>query len=26
MNFLNEVAGRFPDAIALAAGRPYDGF
>jgi (S)-3,5-dihydroxyphenylglycine transaminase len=26
MNFLNEVAGRFPDAISLAAGRPYDGF
>jgi (S)-3,5-dihydroxyphenylglycine transaminase len=26
MNFLNEAAGRFPDAISLAAGRPYDGF
>ncbi|MEV6648023.1 PLP-dependent aminotransferase family protein [Amycolatopsis sp. NPDC051371] len=26
MNFLNEVAGRFPDAISLAAGRPYNGF
>ncbi|MEV4518387.1 PLP-dependent aminotransferase family protein [Dactylosporangium sp. NPDC049525] len=26
MNFLNEVAGRFPDAIALAAGRPFDEF
>jgi (S)-3,5-dihydroxyphenylglycine transaminase len=26
MNFLNEVAGRYPDAISLAAGRPYDGF
>jgi (S)-3,5-dihydroxyphenylglycine transaminase len=26
MNFLNEVAARFPHAIALAAGRPYDGF
>jgi (S)-3,5-dihydroxyphenylglycine transaminase len=26
MNFLNEIAGRFPDAISLAAGRPYDGF
>jgi (S)-3,5-dihydroxyphenylglycine transaminase len=26
MNFLNEIASRFPDAIALAAGRPYDGF
>lgn len=26
MNFLNEIAARFPDAIALAAGRPYDGF
>ncbi|SHM35102.1 aminotransferase-like domain-containing protein [Actinacidiphila paucisporea] len=26
MNFLNEVAARFPDAISLAAGRPYDGF
>ncbi|MBE1489745.1 aminotransferase-like domain-containing protein [Plantactinospora soyae] len=26
MNFLNEVAGRHPRAISLAAGRPYDGF
>src|SRR5262245_59654513 len=26
MNFLNEIAGRFPRAISLAAGRPYDGF
>jgi (S)-3,5-dihydroxyphenylglycine transaminase len=26
MNFLNEVANRFPDAVSLAAGRPYDGF
>jgi (S)-3,5-dihydroxyphenylglycine transaminase len=26
MNFLNEVAARFPDAVPLAAGRPYDGF
>jgi len=26
MNFLNEVANRFPDAISLAAGRPYEGF
>ncbi|GIG59431.1 GntR family transcriptional regulator [Longispora fulva] len=26
MNFLNEVAGRFPDAVSLAAGRPYEGF
>lgn len=26
MTFLNEVAGRYPDAISLAAGRPYDGF
>ncbi|MGE5831022.1 MAG: PLP-dependent aminotransferase family protein [Micromonosporaceae bacterium] len=26
MNFLNEVAHRFPDAISLAAGRPYEGF
>jgi (S)-3,5-dihydroxyphenylglycine transaminase len=26
MNFLNEVAQRFPDAVSLAAGRPYDGF
>ena len=22
MNFLNEIAGRFPAAISLAAGRP----
>ena len=26
MNFLNEGAGRFPNAISLAAGRPHDGF
>lgn len=26
MNFLNEVAQRFPDALSLAAGRPFDGF
>lgn len=26
MNFLNEVAARFPDAVSLAAGRPYEGF
>jgi (S)-3,5-dihydroxyphenylglycine transaminase len=26
MTFLNEIAGRFPRAISLAAGRPYDGF
>jgi (S)-3,5-dihydroxyphenylglycine transaminase len=26
MNFLNEIASRFPDAISLAAGRPFDGF
>lgn len=26
MNFLNEVAGRYPEAISLAAGRPYEEF
>ena len=26
MNFLNEVANRYPEAISLAAGRPYEGF
>jgi (S)-3,5-dihydroxyphenylglycine transaminase len=26
MNFLNEIAQRYPDAISLAAGRPYEGF
>lgn len=26
MNFLNEVAIRYPDAISLAAGRPYEEF
>ncbi len=26
MNFLNEVAQSFPDAISFAAGRPYEGF
>lgn len=25
MNFLNEVAGRFPDAVSFAPGRPYEG-
>lgn len=26
MNFLNEIAQRFPDAVSLAAGRPFEGF
>lgn len=26
MNFLNEVSSRFPNALSLAAGRPYEGF
>jgi (S)-3,5-dihydroxyphenylglycine transaminase len=26
MNFLNQVAGEYPDAISFAAGRPYEGF
>jgi hypothetical protein len=26
MNFLNEIAMRYPEAISFAAGRPYDGF
>ncbi|MFE9425695.1 aminotransferase class I/II-fold pyridoxal phosphate-dependent enzyme [Kitasatospora sp. NPDC006697] len=26
MNFLNEIAHRYPDAISLAAGRPFEGF
>lgn len=26
MTFLNEVAGRFPNAVSLAAGRPYEQF
>jgi (S)-3,5-dihydroxyphenylglycine transaminase len=26
MNFLNEVSQRFPDALSMAAGRPYEGF
>jgi len=26
MNFLNEIASRFPTAISLAAGRPFDEF
>jgi (S)-3,5-dihydroxyphenylglycine transaminase len=26
MNFLNEIAGRYPAAISLAAGRPFDEF
>lgn len=25
MNFLNEVTSRYPDAVSLAPGRPYDG-
>src|SRR5947209_17445486 len=24
MNFLNEIANRYPDAISFAAGRPYE--
>ncbi|MCX4744979.1 PLP-dependent aminotransferase family protein [Kitasatospora sp. NBC_01287] len=26
MNFLNEVAGRYPEALSLAAGRPHEEF
>ncbi|MER5887986.1 aminotransferase class I/II-fold pyridoxal phosphate-dependent enzyme [Streptomyces sp. NPDC001941] len=26
MNFLNEITGRYPDAVSFAPGRPYDGF
>ncbi|MBD0747386.1 GntR family transcriptional regulator [Streptomyces sp. CBMA152] len=26
MNFLNEISQRFPEALSLAAGRPYEGF
>ncbi|MEU6748987.1 aminotransferase class I/II-fold pyridoxal phosphate-dependent enzyme [Spirillospora sp. NPDC046719] len=26
MNFLNEIAARYPDAVSFAPGRPYDGF
>ncbi|GAA2553397.1 PLP-dependent aminotransferase family protein [Winogradskya consettensis] len=26
MNFLNEIAGQYPDAISLAAGRPHESF
>ncbi|MEV7196704.1 PLP-dependent aminotransferase family protein [Streptomyces sp. NPDC093510] len=26
MNFLNEISHRFPDALSMAAGRPYEGF
>jgi (S)-3,5-dihydroxyphenylglycine transaminase len=26
MNFLNEIAQRFPDAISFAPGRPFEGF
>ena len=26
MNFLNEIAGRYPDAISLASGRPSEAF
>jgi (S)-3,5-dihydroxyphenylglycine transaminase len=26
MNFLNEVASRYPDAISFASGRPFEGF
>lgn len=26
MNFLNEIAGRYPDAISFAPGRPYEEF
>nr|DAB41471.1 TPA_exp: hydroxyphenylglycine aminotransferase [Streptomyces sp. CNB091] len=25
MNFLNEIAGRYPDAVSFAPGRPYEG-
>lgn len=26
MNFLNEVASRYPDAVSFASGRPYEEF
>ncbi|MFJ9890721.1 aminotransferase class I/II-fold pyridoxal phosphate-dependent enzyme [Streptomyces sp. NPDC091287] len=26
MNFLNEITGRFPQAVSFAPGRPYEGF
>ncbi|MFI6641768.1 aminotransferase class I/II-fold pyridoxal phosphate-dependent enzyme [Streptomyces sp. NPDC050504] len=26
MNFLNEITGRFPDAVSFAPGRPYEDF
>lgn len=26
MTLLNEIAGRFPDAVSFSAGRPYEGF
>ncbi|MCZ2526466.1 GntR family transcriptional regulator [Streptomyces sp. DJ] len=26
MTLLNEIAGRYPDAVSFAAGRPYEGF
>ncbi|MYV58328.1 aminotransferase class I/II-fold pyridoxal phosphate-dependent enzyme [Streptomyces sp. SID4931] len=26
MNFLNEITGRFPDAVSFAPGRPHEGF
>ncbi|BCJ33899.1 2-aminoadipate aminotransferase [Actinocatenispora thailandica] len=26
MNFLNEITGRYPDAVSFAPGRPYEGF
>ncbi|WP_043843229.1 PLP-dependent aminotransferase family protein [Amycolatopsis taiwanensis] len=26
MNFLNQIASEYPDAISFAAGRPYEGF
>ncbi|WP_062214274.1 aminotransferase class I/II-fold pyridoxal phosphate-dependent enzyme [Streptomyces sp. NBRC 109706] len=26
MNFLNEITGRFPEALSFAPGRPYEGF
>ncbi|GDY54623.1 PLP-dependent aminotransferase family protein [Streptomyces violaceusniger] len=26
MNFLNEVTGRYPEAVSFAPGRPYEGF
>jgi (S)-3,5-dihydroxyphenylglycine transaminase len=26
MNFLNEIADRYPQALSFAPGRPYEGF